>query len=149
MGGANDELCRQRNPEIASQKPSRQRKANAMKTRSAHTRKRIGNLTTNVVRAIRTEREYQDRLWGRDHKHTVSEWLLYMRDYLDEAAGIVSREASPGCDEKALHIVRKIAAMAVNCMEQNGVFARSMKDLEKARELHGVLGEAECAPYEL
>jgi hypothetical protein len=93
--------------------------------------------TTEALGAVRKEREYQNRLWGMDtHTHTVSEWLLYMRDYLDEAAKIVSREASPVCDEKALHIIRKIAAMSVCCMEQNGIFGRNMKDLEKSREIH-------------
>jgi len=93
--------------------------------------------TTEALSAVRKEREYQNRLWGMNcHTHTVSEWLLYMRDYLDEAAKIVSRESSPVCDEKALHIIRKIAAMGVCCMEQNGIFRRNIKDLEKSREIH-------------
>jgi hypothetical protein len=92
--------------------------------------------------AIRKEREYQDRLWGRSPSkglHTVTEWICYIHNYLEEAATIVCRTASPGCDEEALHSIRKVAAMAVCCMEQNGIFERDMKDLDKALERHGVV----------
>jgi hypothetical protein len=92
--------------------------------------------------AIRKEREYQDRLWGRTPTkglHSVAEWILYIQDYIQEAGNAISRNASPGCDEEALHSIRKVAAMAVCCMEQNGIFERDMKDLDKALERHGVV----------
>ncbi len=94
-----------------------------------------------VFNVIKKEREYQDRLWGKadsQGKHSISEYILYIQDYLAEARGIVCRMASPKCDEDALHIIRKIAAMAVCCMEQNGIEEREMKDLENSCDLHGV-----------
>jgi hypothetical protein len=90
-----------------------------------------------VFEAVRGEIEYQDRLWGGEC-HTLAEWLLFMRDYLDEASRVVSRKAAPQCDEEALHIVRKITTMGVRCMEENGVYDRDMRDLERSCELHGV-----------
>jgi hypothetical protein len=91
--------------------------------------------------AIRVERQYQDRLWGDslyEGRHSVSEWILYIRNYLQEAEDVVCRKAAPKCDEDALHIIRKVVAMGVCCMEQNGVLWRNMKDLERSCELHGV-----------
>jgi hypothetical protein len=91
--------------------------------------------------AIRKEREYQDKLWGDAQSrgiHSVSEWILFIQNYLREAEEIVCRMASPKCDEDALHIIRKIGTMAVCCMEQNGIADRDMKDLDKSCELHGV-----------
>ena len=91
--------------------------------------------------AIRGEREYQDSLWGNapsKGKHTVPEWILFMQNYLREAEYVFCLKASPACYIDALHAIRKVAAMAVCCMEQNGVMQRDMGDLERAFELHGV-----------
>ena len=96
--------------------------------------------------AIRKEREYQDSLWGNAAsrgKHTVPEWILFMQNYLKEAEDVVCRKAYPKCDVDALHAIRKVAAMAVCCMEQNGIMQRDMGDLEHACELHGVNCEKE------
>lgn len=77
----------------------------------------------SVYQAIDGERLYQDARWvtdGYPHVHTVTEWLVYIDSYLREAMYVVSRGDEPACTEQALHIVRKIAAMGVACMEQNG-----------------------------
>jgi len=97
-----------------------------------------------VVEAIKEEREYQDKLWGKTlsrGRHSVSEYILYMEDYLQEARHIVSRSVELEASEKATHILRKVGAMIFSCMEQNGVQRRDMKDLEKAYKLHGIEGE--------
>ena len=94
-----------------------------------------------ALNALKGEREYQDKLWGptlEGGKHSVSEYILFMQNYLREAEDIVCRIAAPKCGEDALHIIRKVGAMAVACMEQNGVMFRDMKDLDKACELHAV-----------
>jgi hypothetical protein len=94
-----------------------------------------------VFEAIRGEREYQDKLWGNapsEGIHSVPEWVLFIQNYLREAEEVVCRKAFPECDEDALHTMRKIATMAVRCMEQNGIMFRDMKDLEHSCDLHGV-----------
>lgn len=79
-----------------------------------------------VYVAIDGERRYQDERWKDDfvsggvHQHSVTEWLVYIQDYTLEAMKIVSRESDPQASEKALHIIRKIAAMGVAAMEQLG-----------------------------
>lgn len=78
-----------------------------------------------VYAAIDGEREYQAVRWSEDitctgGRHSVTEFLVYMRDYAEEALHNVSREADPGASEKALHWVRKVAALGVACMEQHG-----------------------------
>jgi len=82
-----------------------------------------------VYKALDTERDYQDARWNEDTTssrglHSVTEWLVYMQDYLDEAKHTVSRASDEEIGTKALEIIRKITAMGVACMEQNGAISR-------------------------
>lgn len=84
---------------------------------------------SEVYAAIDSERDYQDQRWNCETtptcgKHSVTEFLVYMRDYIEEALHYASRNPDPQATEKALHDVRKVAALAVSCMEQNGAFCR-------------------------
>ena len=101
-----------------------------------------------VFDAINEERDYQDSLWGErvqspSGRHSVPCWILYMEDYLREAREQVVRYAAPNSDNEALHTIRKIAAMAVVCMEQNGVQKRDMKDLGQKCIAHGICDDEE------
>jgi len=85
------------------------------------------------------ERHYQDAQLkgGRFEKkvHTVGEELLLMKRYLDKA--IVEYADNFG-DAPALHGIRKVAALAVRCMENHGALPREvagMKFLEVAEEV--------------
>lgn len=79
-----------------------------------------------VYAALDTERTYQIEKWGDDHDggHTVTEFLVYMRDYVEEALHTVTREADETANPKALDIVRKVAALGVACMERHGAPVR-------------------------
>lgn len=91
---------------------------------------RSGRLTRDQVYAlINGERDYQDRKWNADTctsagVHTPTEWLVFIEDYLLEAKHVVSREADQSCHDKVMANIRKIGAMCVACMEQNGAPAR-------------------------
>lgn len=79
----------------------------------------------DVYQAIDGERAYQDYRWNESTtstagKHSVTEFLAFMRDYLDEALHLVTRTAEPEASDRALHIVRKVATLGVACMEQHG-----------------------------
>lgn len=83
------------------------------------------NKRTEVYEAIDGERNYQDTRWNPDTTqsgglHSVTEFLVYMQDYTAEALHYVSRNGDPKASEFALHNVRKVAALAVACMEQHG-----------------------------
>jgi hypothetical protein len=81
-----------------------------------------------VFTAIDGERKYQDELWGptESHgQHSITEFLVFMRDYVEEALHTESRESMSSADLKSLHIVRKVAALGVACMEQHGAPRRS------------------------
>lgn len=98
----------------------------------------------DVFEAINSEREYQDSLWVPEDYggiHSVTEFLLYMDDYLAEAKHIVSREAGPACDHMALEIIRKVVSMGVSCMEQHGAPKRFIEggDMAEARSAHKCL----------
>lgn len=56
----------------------------------------------------------------------MTEFLVFMRSYVEEGLQIESRMAAPKADEKVLHLVRKVAALAVACMEQNGIRLRGI-----------------------
>lgn len=79
---------------------------------------------TEVYTAIDSERAYQDDLWRdpahREHTNPLSigEFLLLIEEYTMKARKDWSEESKP--EFNALHGIRKIAGIAVNCMEQHG-----------------------------
>ncbi len=84
-----------------------------------------------VYAAINSERFYQDSMWNAgttstEGKHSVTEWLVYMQDYLTQAMSQVTRQADPKASQDALNTIRKIAAMSVCCMEQHGAPRREI-----------------------
>lgn len=73
-----------------------------------------------VYAAIDTERDYQDKLplcRGDGSPKSVGEYLTLLRAYSAKADSAWTD--NPG-DEKALHVIRKIAGIAVYCMEIHG-----------------------------
>jgi hypothetical protein len=49
------------------------------------------------------------------------EFLAFIQDYVNEALHYCARHGEPGATEFSAHSLRKIAAMAVAALEQNGV----------------------------
>ncbi len=84
-----------------------------------------------VFAIIIDERDYQDMQQGggRFEKkvHTVGEELLLMKVYLDKA---IAKYASSYGAASALHGIRKVAALAVRCMENHGALPRELKNSE-------------------
>lgn len=80
----------------------------------------------DAIRAILAEREYQDSKWNpvEDHRHSVTEWLVYIQDYVGEALHVLSRIPDEPADDFALHTIRKIGALAVAAMEDKGIRSR-------------------------
>lgn len=82
-----------------------------------------------VYAAIDTERAYQDRMWagtassrnpGHDknaQQRTLDEFALYIKGYADDLARIASHSDDPA---EKLNFVRKVAGLAVACMEAHG-----------------------------
>lgn len=70
-----------------------------------------------VFKLIDEEREYQERRWPKPgHSHSVTEYLVYMRDYIETALHDVTHTNG---DYAIRQNVRKIAALAVACMEEH------------------------------
>lgn len=81
-----------------------------------------------VYAAIDSERDYQDRIWRNaagdgPNPLEVGEAILAMEDYLEQARKIWCREHKP-CAQ-SLEFVRKVAGLAVSCMEQHGAPPRT------------------------
>jgi hypothetical protein len=76
-----------------------------------------------VFAALESERAYQAK-WETESEskglHSLEEFFVYMRDYIDEAQHILSRRARQEAFPKALDIMRKVAALGVAAMEQHG-----------------------------
>lgn len=80
-----------------------------------------------VYAALDGERDYQDEKWGPTGTHgihSVTEFLVYIQDYTNEALHVESREEDEAANVKALDIMRKITALGVACMEQHGAPSR-------------------------
>jgi hypothetical protein len=77
----------------------------------------------DVYKVIDSERTYQDDRWP-GHKHSPVEYLVYMRDYIEEALHRESREDSVTWTA-TMDSFRKVAALAVACMEEHGAQRRS------------------------
>lgn len=76
--------------------------------------------------AIDSEREYQDRKWGgpsHDETHSAGDFVAYIQ----RAARKALDHDSKGDEDAVLHEVRQIAALAVACMESQGVRYREAK----------------------
>lgn len=86
-----------------------------------------------VFAVIKGERDYQDAQSkdGRFQKqvHTVGEELVLIKVYLDRA---MAKYATEYGDAPALHGIRKVAALAVRCMENHGALPRESE--EKLKE---------------
>ncbi len=83
-----------------------------------------------VYRAIDGEREYQEgraveagTIPGNVRPHSVEEFVLYMDDYMTELKHQLSRiwTSDRSAPPEALDTLRKVTALGVACMEQNGV----------------------------
>ena len=98
------------------------------------------DIIDRIVEAVKEEWQYQDVLWNpaEDHQHSITEWLVYLEDYIQEAKHICSRKPDPVASVEASHIIRKLATMCFRCMEQNGIEHRDMNDLSKSCELHSI-----------
>lgn len=80
---------------------------------------------TDVYRAIDTERDYQDSFVLPERQyyqtHTLGEFVLMLNQYAAQAMQKWTHHSDAGDDyPESLHEVRKIAAIAVRCMEQHG-----------------------------
>ncbi len=77
----------------------------------------------DAFEAINTERDYQDQVWQNSGNNgpnvlAIGEFILLLSTYVDDAADQFRKEPKP--EINALNTIRKIAGIAVNCMEQHG-----------------------------
>lgn len=91
-----------------------------------------------VYHCINTEREYGNRLWNNNTKSKTdpSSWILYLHDYIDQVKHIASTKTEKHGTEGRKEImggIRKIASLAVACMEACGCSQRDVEnDLKEA-----------------
>lgn len=71
-----------------------------------------------AFKAIDGEREYQAFRWGKDNPHDVAAFVVFMREYHNK---VVRRASTEKGWDGALEEMRKVAALAVACLEQNGM----------------------------
>lgn len=83
----------------------------------------------DVYAAVDGERDYQIRRWAESSckgtEHSVTEFLVFMQTYVNEALAALSHEPEPEASAKALHAVRKVTALGVATMERHGAPQRA------------------------
>lgn len=79
-----------------------------------------------VYDAIDVEREYQDKM--HHHGHSVLEFAVFMRTYLEELFSKATHGSDPMAKNRALETIRKVVALGVACMEQHGAPHRKLND---------------------
>lgn len=84
-------------------------------------------ITDDIRAALAGEDQYQKELWPkgqfeeRDYDdRSIEEWVLYMEAYISRARN----EITQGDPSAALHTIRKITTMGVQCMRKHGVTRR-------------------------
>ena len=82
-----------------------------------------------VYAVIDGERDYQRKwedpaLTDSGGRHSETEFLVYIQDYVNEALHEATRKPDPEAFKFCLNSLRKIAALAVAAMEQHGAVAR-------------------------
>lgn len=82
-----------------------------------------------VYEALDAERDYQEQRWNYSTtstggKHSVTEFVLYMDTYIQDIKQDLSKNADPEASRLALDKLRKVTAMGIACMEQNGIVKR-------------------------
>lgn len=85
---------------------------------------------SEIYKVIDGERDYQDIRWNANTTtsggvHSVTEFALFMDDYMAQMKHELSRNGNPKAIDLALDTLRKIVAMGIACMEQNGVRPRA------------------------
>ena len=78
-----------------------------------------------VYAAINTERHYQDNAWPRGNSSSFStgEEILLIEEYARRAREAWAGEKK-GAEVETLNAIRKIAGIAVRCMEKHGAQQR-------------------------
>jgi hypothetical protein len=71
-----------------------------------------------VFNIINKEREHQEKKWGikHDDNHPISDWLIFMRKYLNEAENALYES---NCDG-VMTAIKKITLLGVAAMESKG-----------------------------
>jgi hypothetical protein len=87
----------------------------------------LTNPRAAAYRAIDSERDYQNQVWANHTNNgpnalSIGEFILLADEYVTQARQQWSKEPRP--ERAALNTMRKIAAIAVNCMEQHGAPVR-------------------------
>lgn len=82
-----------------------------------------------VYAVIDSERAYQDRMWPVGETGlTVGESIVLLQQYVTQA---VEQWTSQVGDQAALHQIRKVAAIAVRCMENHGAPYRTGAEIAR------------------
>jgi hypothetical protein len=85
---------------------------------------------TAAFKAINTERNFQEALKAQVGGHppkSIECYVLYMDSYMEKLKQQLSFDWSPRCSERSLDILRKVAALAVACMEEHGAIPRKFE----------------------
>lgn len=82
------------------------------------------NTLDDIIEALESEEDYQEGMWlgqkqpSGEEPMSVGEFILMLREYVDQAQSEWMVEPKP--EKHTLHMIRKIAYIAVACMKEHG-----------------------------
>lgn len=79
--------------------------------------------TSQVFKAIESERAYQEQRWT-NPQSSVAEYILYMQHHLNKAADAISSSEAVEVHNSVMSQIRKVTALGVACGEQHGMPVR-------------------------
>ena len=93
----------------------------------------------DVFQALREERNYQLRRWGvrqpdgtmHEQTHSISEFVVFMRDYYDKATSSLTHSFSR---LGSLTNLRKLVALGIACIEQHDRYIEAAVTMENVFE---------------
>ena len=80
-----------------------------------------------IITSIKTERDYQDKVWGdsgigsKDESRQISSYILWMEHYLLEARTLASTSDEINNKEPIMDLIRKVSALGVACGQEHGM----------------------------
>ncbi len=89
-----------------------------------------------AIKAVVRERKYQEALFGDSGKGwRPAEWLSFIRTYMIEADAVLTEAVDSEQGRLSqMNVMRKICAMALAAMEDQGIVERSREDLDNVRK---------------
>tara|TARA_B100002019_G_C21272963_1_gene603487 strand:+ start:3046 stop:3624 length:579 start_codon:yes stop_codon:yes gene_type:complete len=71
-----------------------------------------------ALEVFEDERKYQESVWGDESQNPISSWLIFIKEYLNEASAHITRNEPFLASMLAGNCLRKVGSLSLACIEQ-------------------------------